>query len=52
MSDNEFYQERAYIHDYSVEELEIMYHDAKEKERAKEDKECQCGIIIINILGD
>lgn len=51
MSDNEFYQERAYISDYTVEELEIMHRKVITQSSEKED-ECPRGVIIIDILGE
>ena len=52
MSDNEFYQERAYIHDYTVEELEIMHRKVITSSNKETDEECPRGIIIIDILGE
>ena len=53
MSDNEFYQERAYIRDYTVEELEIMHRKVITQSGDEEtDDECPRGVIIIDILGE
>ena len=51
MGDN-FVQERAYVYEYTYEELEMMYQQITKPSEENEDEESQSGIIIIDILGE
>lgn len=55
MTDSDFVQERAYIYEYSPEEIEILKrknNGAVTQSDKDDDDECHPGIIIIDILGE